>query len=383
MAASMSVSSLSPNASALTPAVLTVPRRRSEDTARQRRQVIVAIGAFWLAFFLFDMLADVIAESQKELKFDLQWELGGCLYFTLAWYAATPGILWLARRFPIEGVRRWWNLGLHVAASWVISGIISAVVHLTMPLIVGHPNPNHHWSTAAVVVVNASYMMFVCMAFVAAAHAARYFVQSEERERLLMQAQVQTLKAQLNPHFLYNTLNAVSDYAYKDAATAERLVTMLCDLLRQSLSGADAEKIMLADELAFVRRYLDIQQLLLGDRLLVSYSIAPETLSAQVPNFLLQPLVENAVVHGVSRRAGVGRIEVGSRIDHGKLQLWVRDNGPGAATSQSAPRGHGIGISSTRKRLQQIYGNEQRLELESPTEGGFCAGIELPIDPMR
>lgn len=376
----MAVSTLSPDAPPLTPAVLTVPQRRTETERRQRRQVTIAIATFWLAFFLFDMLADVIADSQKGIKFDLQWELGGCIYYTLAWYAATPGILWLARRFPIEGERRWWHLGLHIVASWTFAAVISGVVHLTMPLIMGHPNPYPQWSTAAVVVVNGSYMMFICLTFVAGAHAARYFVRSEERERLLMQAQVQTLKAQLNPHFLYNTLNAVSDYAYKDAETAERLVTMLCDLLRQSFSGTDAEKVMLADELAFVRRYLDIQQLLLGERLHVSYSIAPETLGAPVPNFLLQPLVENAVVHGVSRRAGTGQIEVGSRIEHGRLQLWVRDNGPGSATTQPKTRGHGIGIASTRARLKQLYGDAQRLELESPPEGGFCARLELPAD---
>lgn len=379
----MTATSLPTSAPELTPAVLTVPVRRTETERRQRRQVTVAIATFWLAFFLFDMLADVIADSQKGLKFDLQWELGGCIYYTLAWYAATPGILWLARRFPIEGERRWWNLGLHVLASWSIAGFIAFIVHITMPLMVGHPNPNYHWSTAAVVVVNASYMMFICLTFVAGAHAARYFVRSEERERLLMQAQVQTLKAQLNPHFLYNTLNAVSDYAYKDAETAERLVTMLCDLLRQSFSGADTEKVMLADELAFVRRYLDIQQLLLGERLQVSYSIAPESLGAPVPNFLLQPLVENAVVHGVSRRAGAGHIEVGSRIEYGRLRLWVRDNGPGSAATQPITRGRGIGISSTRARLQQLYGQAQNLALDSPPGGGFCAAIELPVDSVH
>lgn len=379
----MSVTTLPTSAPALTPEVLTVPLRRSETERKQRRQVMVAIATFWLAFFLFDMLSDVIADSQKQIKFDLQWELGGCIYYTLAWYAATPGVLWLARRFPIEGERRWWHLGLHVLSSWTIAGFIAFIVHTTMPFLVGHPNPNYHWSTAAVVVMNASYMMFVCLTFVAGAHAARYFVRSEERERLLMQAQVQTLKAQLNPHFLYNTLNAVSDYAYKDAETAERLVTMLCDLLRQSFSGVNGEKVMLADELAFVRRYLDIQQLLLGDRLQVSYSIAPETLGAPVPNFLLQPLVENAVVHGVSRRAAAGHIEVGSRLEHGRLQIWVRDNGPGTATTQPAIRGHGIGISSTRARLQQLYGDTQKLELDSPSGGGFRAAIELPAETVR
>jgi hypothetical protein len=351
---------------------------RSAAEAKQRLQVALAVIGFWLAFYLMDLQGSIIEGLQSTEPFDWQFQLFGSLYYAVAWCAVSPGILWLCRRFSIEGAQRWRHLGLHVGAGWLIGGSIAFLIHTTMPLILGHENRGHHWSTIAVVLANAGWMTFIYMTFVSATHAARYLVRSEERERLLMQAQVQALKAQLNPHFLYNTLNAVSDYAYKDAETAERLVTMLCDLLRLSFSGSNVDKVSLADELSFVRRYLDIQQLLLGDRLQVQYAIDPATLDKPLPNFLLQPLVENAVVHGISRRAAAGQIEVGSRVEAGKLQLWVRDNGPGSTVP--ATRRHGIGLTNTQARLQQLYGDAQRLELDSPATGGFCAHIELPCE---
>jgi LytS/YehU family sensor histidine kinase len=221
-------------------------------------------------------------------------------------------------------------------------------------------------------------MLVLYLAFVAVVTSMQLMRRYEEREKLLAQAQVQALKAQLNPHFLYNTLNAVSEFAYKDAAVAERLITMLSDLLRLSFAGGDAAKVPLADELAFVRRYLDIQQLLLEDRLQVHYAIEPAALDAQVPNFILQPLVENAVVHGISRRAAAGRIEVGGKVENGRLRLWVRDDGPGLAAA--SPRRHGIGLSHTRARLTQLYGGEQNLEIDSPAGGGCEARLCLPCE---
>jgi signal transduction histidine kinase len=348
------------------------------DSGMTRRQVAAAVVLFWVVFFLLATPASIIEDLKSGVHFSWTQELVGTLYVTLAWCAASPWILWLARRFPVEGRRRWWHLALHIPAGWLTAAAISATIHLTLPLLIGEYEGHGHWSTAEVVVVNSCYMLFIYLAFVAVAHAVRYFRQSEERERLLAQAQVQALKAQLNPHFLYNTLNAVSEYAYKDAATAERLIAMLSDLLRLSFSGGDAQKLPLADELAFVRRYLDIQRLLLGDRLDVHYAIDPATLDAQVPNFILQPLVENAIVHGISRRAAAGRIELGSRVDKGALKLWVSDNGPGLSTP--AIRRHGIGLANTRSRLQQLYGTAQRLQMESPAGGGFCARIELPCE---
>lgn len=338
------------------------------------------VALFWFGFFALVAPADVIEDLHSGAN--LVRDLVGSVYSAVLWSAASPIPLWLIRRFPVEGPRRWPRAALHVLGGVLVTPVLVAICHGAVQLQFGdRQNEPEHWSFLQVVVLNSLYLLFIYLAFVAIVHAVRLLRRYEEREKLLAQAQVQALKAQLNPHFLYNTLNAVSEFAYKDAATAERLITMLSELLRQSFAGGDAAKLRLADELAFVRRYLDIQQLLLEDRLQVDYRIAPEVLNAQVPNFLLQPLVENAVVHGISRRAAVGHIEVGGGVEGGQLRLWIRDDGPGL--TGASPRRHGIGLANTRARLQGLYGAAQSLNLDSPPGGGFRAELRLPYEPLQ
>jgi two-component system, LytTR family, sensor kinase len=334
---------------------------------------------FWLGVYVLIAPVDIIENLQ--MHHSMVRELCDDAFTLALWTLLSPLSLWLVAHMPVEGARRYRNLGVHAALAVAAAPTLLSLAYLfclavfgPLPKMDGHaPWPMWKW-----VLVNAIYNLTVYFGFITMAHAMRFLKRSEERERLLAQAQVQALKAQLNPHFLYNTLNAVSEFAYKDAATAERLITMLSDLLRLSFAGGDAAKVPLADEMAFVRRYLDIQQLLLEDRLQVRYAFAPGALQAQVPNFILQPLVENAVVHGVSRRAAIGHIELGASVADGELRLWVKDDGPGLASA--SPRGHGIGLSHTRARLTQLYGGQEHLALESPEGGGFSAQLRLPYE---
>lgn len=337
---------------------------------------------FWFGFYGLMMPSDMIEDMQMAHGANLSRDIVGNLLQATVWSLFSPLILWLTQRYAIEGLKRWRNVSLHVACGLVISALNVAIGHSIIHGLFGPRIGSHvQWSLGQNVLVATPYLMIIYLAFAAIVHSIRLVRRYEEREKLLAQAQVQALKAQLNPHFLYNTLNAVSEFAYKDAATAERLITMLSDLLRLSFAGGDAAKVPLADELAFVRRYLDIQQLLLEDRLQVRYAFDPEALGAQVPNFILQPLVENAVVHGISRRAANGHIEVGGRVANGRLTLWVNDDGPGLAGA--SPRRHGIGLSHTRARLIQMYGGEQGLEIDSPAGGGFSARLCLPYERQR
>jgi signal transduction histidine kinase len=336
------------------------------------------VALFWFGFFALIAPASIIEDLHTGAN--LARDLASTLYSAALWSAASPVPLWLIRRFPVEGPRRWPRAALHVAGGAVLTPLLAATCYAVELLQFGERKMDHEqWSFAQVVLINSAYLLFIYLAFVAIAHAVRLLRRYEEREKLLAQAQLQALKAQLNPHFLYNTLNAVSEFAYKDAAVAERLIAMLSDLLRQSFAGGDAPKLPLAEELAFVRRYLDIQQLLLEERLQVEYRIDARALAAQVPNFVLQPLVENAVVHGISRRAAVGHIEVGGSLADGELRLWISDDGPGL--SAASPRRHGIGLANTRARLAQLYGSAQSLRLESPPGGGFRAELRLPYEP--
>jgi signal transduction histidine kinase len=338
------------------------------------------IVLFWFALYGVMMPGDMIEDYQVAQGANFARDLFGNVLQASLWCLVSPLVLWVTRRYVVEGSRRLQAIGMHLLVGLPIAAGIDAAYYLSVHAVFGERiEAKIHWTLGQSVIASTPYMMILYLAFVAVVTSVQLMRRYEEREKLLAQAQVRALKAQLNPHFLYNTLNAVSEFAYKDAATAERLITMLSDLLRLSFAGGDAAKVPLADELAFVRRYLDIQQLLLEERLQVHYAIAPEALDAAVPNFILQPLVENAVVHGISRRAAVGHIEVGARVENGRLRLWVSDDGPGLFGA--SPRRHGIGLSHTRQRLTQLYGSEQALEIDSPEGGGYHARLCLPCEP--
>lgn len=284
--------------------------------------------------------------------------------------AVTPVLLALTRRFPVEGPRRWRHLAIHLASIAVLAFGLILLGSVLARALLASSTP-----LADDLAANLMLLVYNMACFIIIAHALMFFRRAEERGRLLALAQIQALKAQLNPHFLYNTLNAVSEYAYKDAAMAERLIVLLSELLRSCFAEGADEIVPLASEIGFVRRYLEIQSLLLGDRLSVRYDIELGCLAAQVPNFLLQPLVENAVTHGVASRAGPGLIEIGARAEGAALTLWVRDNGPGPGASSGA----GIGLAHTRARLEQLYGGGQRLDLTA--DGAGCTvHLTLPLE---
>jgi sensor histidine kinase YesM len=215
-----------------------------------------------------------------------------------------------------------------------------------------------------------------------------------ERERLaaelrvrLSEARLEALQGQLRPHFLFNTLNGISTLIHADPEAADRTVVQLGELLRASLERSGSHEIPLAEELALLERYLAIMQTRFHDRLRVELSIDPDARDALVPHFILQPLVENALEHGIARRAGAGRIRVTARTEPrggsgGLLCLAVADDGPGAHRDEAhgTPAvDEGVGLANTRLRLQQLYGYRHRLALAQGPLGGMEVTIELPL----
>src|SRR5207245_153138 len=193
---------------------------------------------------------------------------------------------------------------------------------------------------------------------VSVSHTVNYYRKYQEREtraseleRSLSQAKLQALQMQLNPHFLFNTLHAISSLVHKDAEAADRMITRLSDLLRYALKSTESEEVPLRQELDFLSGYLEIEQTRFGDRLKVRMDIAPETLDALVPNLLLQPLVENAIRHGIEPRAKPGRIDLRSRCESGQLKLAVRDNGLGL--SPGSELREGVGWCNMRARRKE------------------------------
>jgi len=195
----------------------------------------------------------------------------------------------------------------------------------------------------------------------------------------LARAQLQTMKAQLQPHFLFNTLNTISVLTTEDPEKANRMILLLSDLLRQTLEISQADEVTLKHELELLRVYLEIQRMRFRKRLAVSYDVNAELLGAKVPHFSLQPLVENAIRHGISKLRSGGRINIRAHRVNGSLVLQVQDNGPGLSYEQFLRRqGTGIGLANTRKRLICMYGSSSSIKIERCTPAGTLATIVIP-----
>jgi LytS/YehU family sensor histidine kinase len=318
------------------------------------------------------------------------------LWYTwaLLWVLAFP----LARRFPLGG-RHWRSrLAVHVAACVAFA---AAKIVLDYPIIKLFYCPAPEELTFPVFLGMAfrdqslRYVVYY-WAMIGVALAVDYYGRYREREihaaRLeagLARAQLQLLQTQLQPHFLFNTLNAISALVHTDPEGADRMLATLGHLLRRTLEDFGVQEAPLARELEVVRSYLEIEQARLGPRLRIRLDVAPDTTDAYVPTFLLQPLLENAIRHGVAPRLEPGRVEVHVRRDGDFLHLEVRDDGPGIPAQPARGEGEangegngaseGVGLANTRARLFHLYGAAQRLEASNDPRGGCTVKITLPF----
>jgi hypothetical protein len=304
------------------------------------------------------------------------------------WYSrallALP-ILWLARRFQFHQ-RDWLATGLlHLFASIFFAGfwiILRAAIAQIEFHIYGYP-PNFSGVFVDLFTRSFHLNLWIYWVILAVSHAVDYYRKLSERElknaeleRSLTAAKLQALQSQLNPHFLFNTLHTISALMHIDVEKADRMVAKLSDLLRYALDNTDEHVIPLREEINFLNRYLEIEQTRFGDRLTVTMDIPDELLDCQVPNLILQPIVENAIRHGIEPHAKRGIIHLSARSFSGELRLHVRDNGAGIRPDNKR---EGIGTSNTRSRLQQLYGPKQSFTLQNLAEGGLLATITLPL----
>jgi signal transduction histidine kinase len=314
-----------------------------------------------------------------------QFALGRALADWYVFALLSLPAFWLAQRFHFDRATWGGHLMIHVPASVVFS--------LAWMLVRAAVEQWHGWSGgnrvdfreafSHALVATFSFNLLVYWAIVAVAHAFDYYrkfneheLRTAELENRLTQSRLQALQMQLNPHFLFNTLNAIASLMHKDVDAADRMIARLGELLRYALESTEAHEVPLQQELDFLRRYLEIEQTRFGDRLVVRMEIAPETLDARVPNLLLQPLVENAIAYGVAPHSRLGTIVLSSRRDNEILELQVRDNGNGLPPDGKFREG--IGLSNTRARLQQLYGAGHQFDLEKAPEGGLAVKIVIP-----
>jgi signal transduction histidine kinase len=301
------------------------------------------------------------------------------------WAALTPLVFWLGSRFPVGRPKLFRNLALHFLFSLSLSSAHALLYHLILGLFLGRAVETTVGFVRSVpVFLNYVTNGFVFYVAILAFHQAlSYSRMYREREFRLQQAQLQVLRMQLHPHFLFNTLNAVSALVYENPRAADRVIAQLSDLLRLSLKGGQAQEVALKDELDFLRKYVEIQRTLLQDRLEVRWDIAPETLDALVPAMILQPLVENSIRHGIAPLEAGGHVEVSSRRLDGVLRLGVSDDGAGIPQASGAADGArvngGVGLANTRARLAQLYGASHRFDLRRQPEGGTAVSLTIPF----
>ncbi len=240
------------------------------------------------------------------------------------------------------------------------------------------------WPFLGTTLLRANFDAAVYLIVIFAAHALAFYRRAQDRERHavalaagLHRAKLDALRLQLQPHFLFNTLNAISTLVHRDASAADELIGDLSDLLRVSLQTTD-HQVPLARELELLDRYLAIEKTRLGERLRIVREIEPGTESALVPTFLLQPLVENAIRHGIEPRLAAGTITLRAQRDQGRLKLLVADDGVGVAASNGRGR-RGIGITNTEERLHALHGEAATLVIATPVRGGTEVRIALPF----
>jgi len=345
------------------------------------------ISAAWLVPAI---LAVVNAYAQGRLNHEssnpwfLAWVGGDWLIYG----ALTPVVFLIARRLPLRGGVLATHLVLNFLISIVFCGLWAGAGILLRRALIAGPDGAMTWQfTVSWFFTTLPFGVAVYFAVLGIEHATYYFRVVRERDTQaarmatqLAEAQLGALRMQLHPHFLFNSLNAIGVLVRdRDIGGASRMLELLSDVLRQVLNATRVQETTLADELTFVRNYLAIEQIRFADRLRVMTDVDPSVLTAAVPAFILQPILENAMRHGIARRSDAGVVTIIARRDADDLVLTVSDDGPGPDT---APVTSGVGLTNTRTRLSTLYGAAGQLTLARGPGGGAVATIRLPYRMM-
>jgi signal transduction histidine kinase len=315
--------------------------------------------------------------------------LSGYLADFWLWGMLSPLIFRLAIRYELRK-RFPWNLFIHLAISIVLALIVlSAASPLTWYFgyvnLIRNPTLFILWRNNALSIYYFHQGLTIYWTTLVVAHALHYYKGLREQEARasnlstqLAQAQLQALRMQIHPHFLFNTLNSIAALLHKDVEAADRMVARLGDFLRSTLKRSEAQTISLDQELEFLKCYLDIERTRFQDRLTVSLQIDPQSLEVSVPNLILQPIVENAVRHGIARQDDAGSITVRTSKLKDRLLIEIEDNGPGLAENQNG--NSGIGLKNTQSRLRQFYGDNFLFQLSNSNGRGVLVSLNIPAD---
>jgi two-component system, LytTR family, sensor kinase len=363
---------------------------RAESLFDRRWLRAFFIIGVWTLFGVFLASQSTLAFSRRDRPFSWQRILLVEMAFAYIWAALTPPVLWLARRFPLERGRLSRSLTVHVVASIIIGFATRAFRDLMFVYFVSGYDGGLPWTKLffnGYLFFDYGTLLYWLMLLVS--YATNYYrryrsgeIRASRLEAQLAQAQLQALKMQLQPHFLFNTLHSISALVHKDPQAADKMIARLGDFLRLTLDSAGVQEVPLRQELEFLKCYLDIERIRFKDRLTVEMEIEPPALEARLPNLILQPIVENAIRHGIAPRTDAGRIEITARRFDGALQVQITDNGPGLSSNGNNGRilKEGVGLANTQARLQQLYGDGSRLDLANTAKGGLSVTLEIPFN---
>jgi two-component system LytT family sensor kinase len=299
------------------------------------------------------------------------------------WMLATPLILLIAEKLPLGSRALGRQVAIHFPLGVVITVVASgAGVLLMQPFLDSIPGPELAWWTRQTAIAS-FYAATSYIAVLGVGYATAYFQRYQRREQMLLESRLQALTAQLNPHFLFNTLNSISALGYEDPALADESLSRLSDILRKTLSAMPAQ-IPLEQEISLVRQYAELYAMLIPDRIRVQFDIDANAGSAAVPSMFLQPLVENAITHGVSRLEQGGSIIFNAHVARNRLLISLSNDGlptDGPAHGKVLQRsaGGGLGLANVRERLQVLYGDEHEFEFKQRPEGGVVVSLSIPF----
>ncbi len=361
-------------------------RESGPDLERRRWRWSLYIGCWTFIGLLF--ISPIIANSlanQDEIPWGqvvstfLDWYIWGLLF---------PLIYWVSRRFPFERRRFLSRIPIHVASGLIVSLIFVVLMLIKNSFVMGLSGGKFSFEILrglpGYLLGGIELFLLPYFAIVAFIHAVSYYEKYRERqlkttrlEAQLALAHLEVLKMQLQPHFLFNTLNAISALMHRDVDAADRMISLLSDLLRLSLEKDNRHQVSLQSELEFLNRYLAIEKIRFRDRLRIEEEVDATCMAAQVPRLILQPLVENSIKHGIAMRSAAGRISIRAQRLGNRLDLQVSDDGPGLPTSVIK---EGVGLANTRARLEQIYGDDHQFELTNGKAGGVLVHLEIPFE---
>ncbi|MDH4071077.1 MAG: sensor histidine kinase [Ignavibacteria bacterium] len=357
--------------------------RRHQEKAGTWRLRVVFVA--WTLFALFMLCISLMYRIRAGLEIDLPLLVFGEFSYSYLWFALTPLVLALSERFRIERATLVRHLLVHFVAGAVVSAIQKASHGLSLETYRFIAEGSFSWERQFQgMIAYLDYGILVYWVILLLKYSGDYYqgmiaseVHTVRLESQLAQARLQALKMQIQPHFLFNTLNAISVLIDSDPPGAKKTLARLGDLLRTTLDHTGVNEIRLREEIGFLEHYLAIEQTRFGDRLSVRFNVAPDTLWAGVPAMILQPLVENAIKHGINKQRGPGWIEVTSVLMNGVLRISVIDNGAGLSAGTKVRQG--VGLANTYERLEQLYGSDFHFELVANEGGGAAANLEIPF----